>query len=572
MPLFSGVSLHLSNYRCFGEELYGFDKILPVNLIIGRNNSGKSSLLDLVEVSLNGGTLQAGNRDEQPRLVVTEPLTEQELGGVFPQGTRGGDIPNQQEHYSWASRWLGSPLRWERAANGEKRFVSVSPPLGIQREPTYGQRLVAAQTSVLSGHRFRRIAAERDIRPEQHSGFGTPSISPNGAGATDAITQFLTRAVLPSGLITTILLNALNTIFAPDVTFTEILTRQHDQGMWEIYLLEGGKGRVPLSRTGSGIKTVLLILAHIYLTPEIEHLALSHYVFGIEEPENNLHPALQRRLFAFLRKTALQHGCTFFVTTHSNVIIDIFANDDVAQIIHVTHDEATRTSQARRVQTYIEHTGILDDLDVRASDLLQANCIVWLEGPTDRLYFNRWLDVAFNGRLREGSHYQCIFYGGRLLAHLTGAAPDVTPDDVVQILRVNRNAIVVIDSDRDGAGDDINASKQRIEQEIVAIGGISWVTSGREIENYIPTPAVRAYFRNETLPDIEPFERFAAYLDTNVSEAEGMRFRRNKVLYAEHFIPHIDLSGMRETLDLYGRAREAGNCIARWNRIEEIAQ
>ncbi len=42
-------SLKIRNYKCFGDDEQGFEKILPINIIIGKNNSGKSSLIDLIE-------------------------------------------------------------------------------------------------------------------------------------------------------------------------------------------------------------------------------------------------------------------------------------------------------------------------------------------------------------------------------------------------------------------------------------------------------------------------------------------------------------------------------------------
>jgi putative ATP-dependent endonuclease of the OLD family len=212
-------------------------------------------------------------------------------------------------------------------------------------------------------------------------------------------------------------LDDLNCIFEPDASFTRILVQQLGDEKainerWEVFLEESEKGRIPLSQSGSGLKTVLLVLIYLYLVPEIEKKELSHYLFGFEELENNLHPALQRRLLSYLRKKAVEKGCRFFLTTHSSVAIDLFASDDQAQILHVTHDG--KRASVRTVKTYIENCGVLDDLDIRASDLLQSNGIVWVEGPTDRLYFNHWIDVWTDRKLKEGTHYQCVFYGGRL--------------------------------------------------------------------------------------------------------------------------------------------------------------
>ena len=42
-------SIHFKGHTCFKKEWSGFDRVRPINVIIGRNNSGKSHLLDLVD-------------------------------------------------------------------------------------------------------------------------------------------------------------------------------------------------------------------------------------------------------------------------------------------------------------------------------------------------------------------------------------------------------------------------------------------------------------------------------------------------------------------------------------------
>jgi predicted ATPase len=42
------TGLKVAKYKCFRDVAQGFDQILPFNLIIGRNNTGKSALLDVL--------------------------------------------------------------------------------------------------------------------------------------------------------------------------------------------------------------------------------------------------------------------------------------------------------------------------------------------------------------------------------------------------------------------------------------------------------------------------------------------------------------------------------------------
>lgn len=44
--------IKIANYKCFDEQI-GFDEIKPINVVIGKNNIGKSSLIDMIEFNYN---------------------------------------------------------------------------------------------------------------------------------------------------------------------------------------------------------------------------------------------------------------------------------------------------------------------------------------------------------------------------------------------------------------------------------------------------------------------------------------------------------------------------------------
>lgn len=390
-------------------------------------------------------------------------------------------------------------------------------------------------------------------------------LSPNGSGATNILRRFINITSYPRELVEETLLAELSRIFNPDSNYRGITTRTAQEGTaWEIFLQEAAKGRIPLSHTGSGFKTILLVLMFLHLMPNVEKTPLNDYIFAFEELENNVHPALQRRLLLYLREFAMNKGCVFFLTTHSNVIIDMFNRDDQAQIIHVTHDG--EKAYARYAQTYIDNKGILDDLDIRASDLLQANSIVWVEGPSDRLYINRWIELWTDGELKEGIHYQCMFYAGRLLAHISADDPKASSQDAVAIFRLNRNAAIIIDSDKKSYDDDINNTKRRISQEIEKMGGIVWITEGKEVENYIPTGIIAQLYGKSDLPALDKFEDMSDYLNNKIKDGEGKKFEKKKPEFAANICPLFTKDNIQNVLDLSTKLNEVCNKIREWNR------
>ena len=398
-------SIYFKGHSCFKKDWAGFDTIKPINVIIGRNNSGKSHLLDLVEALCDGKQF-----DHAWDYRCHGVLDEVSLKRVFKEGTRGGLLGGH--HWDDHGRYFANTaVSWEVIEN-EVSDVKFPDDFDISCALTYGgsqpfkqsvkerllniYKVLQNPTHQLNGKSFRRLLADRDITTEQPN--TELMLGPDGQGATNIIRRFITSENLPRDVIQEKLLAALNSIFGSDGQFSEIEVQVHDEAQeetikdhWEVYLGEKTKGLIPLSKSGSGLKTVFLVLLNLLVVPKIENKEKSLFTFAFEELENNLHPALLRRLFKYLEDYAVNENATIFLTTHSSTALDLFGVSDNAQVIRVLHDgESARTET---VHTHSNLIKIISELGARPSDLLQANGLIWVEGPSDRIYLNHWIKL-----------------------------------------------------------------------------------------------------------------------------------------------------------------------------------
>lgn len=551
----------IKNYKCFNDLGCEIENIKSVNVIIGKNNAGKSSLIETIKFLTDGNKNYLENiRDgKTPEVIFEHTFNEELIGDTFPKNQSSSEIG--MSYYQYAKTFVNSILKYTIVENLSKRFLDIDKEYKQSAEQNF-KSYIGQITSPLQGKNFRHLSAERDIQPE-HQINNDVNISINGTGATNLIQTIINRDIYNSEAIELDLLKELNIILNPDIEFSRILVQQNSNQIWEIYFESKFDGRVPLSKMGSGVKTVLLVLILTQVKPTIDNGNIENYVFALEELENNLHPSLQRRLYYYLFEFSQKTGCILFLTTHSNIVIDLYNSLKETQIFHIKKTEGI--TSVNSIIKQIEFKKILDDLEVKASDILQSNGIIWVEGPSDRIYLNQWISLLDN-KLIEGNHYSIMFYGGKLLSNLK-LDYDLINQELIPILKLNTNAFVIMDRDGKTANPKLNNTKKRIQAELN--NESVWITKGREIENYISNKSIKNWLEKK-YNILGQFENeINTKLENNISKIKKtgkIIYNSNKNKYASEIILHINKDDLN-VLDLKVNIENIIKNIRKWNKI-----
>jgi hypothetical protein len=301
----------------------------------------------------------------------------------------------------------------------------------------------------------------------------------------------------------------------------------------------------------------------------LESKEKNQFVFAFEELENNLHPALLRRLFQFITNYVERESCTLFLTTHSSVALDFFGYRKDTQIIRVDHDG--ETASTKTISAHFDQVELLTELGSRPSDLLQANGVLWLEGPSDRIYINHFINLYSNGSLREGRDYQCAFYGGSILAKTTFVSPDVADPTFTNLLRLNHNVAIICDGDRtakSGKGSRIKERVRRIKEEVEQLkSAFLWITETKEIENYIPGSVWSLVYGVKNIPDPGQFDTFPCISSDDSGFVQRHLNRRtfDKCDFATQAINHLNRENLSNRFDFDTKMSELVERIKQWN-------
>ena len=199
-----------------------------------------------------------------------------------------------------------------------------------------------------------------------------------------------------------------------------------------------------LHNLGDGIKQLITIFYKLFEKRDQEA------IFFIEEPEINLHPGYQRQFIQIIQNNEYFKKHQFFITTHSNHIIDNCLNyDNISIYKFINTDKNNKIFKV--INTTNNDVDVLKLLGVYNSSIFMSNCTIWVEGISDKILISKYLKIYLEHNnekeYKEDIHYSFVEYGGNNITHWSF----IDNDDIATINAsgITNKSFMICDNDND---------------------------------------------------------------------------------------------------------------------------
>lgn len=261
-----------------------------------------------------------------------------------------------------------------------------------------------------------------------------------------------------------------------------------------IYIhIEGENDTRKLHELGDGIQAIIILMYQIFMAEE-------NSIIFIDEPELNLHPGMQRLFFEQIsfNKDITKKKLTYFISTHSNHLLDLTLESDDVSIYSFTPIVENGDKKIIVKNINFGNAELLRDLGVNNTSVFLANASIWVEGISDRNYIKAFLRAycdAEEGRVYPKEDIDFTFFeyaGGNIEHYILGE--DLNGDEEerfveeINALALSNKIFLLADSDMAKEGTKkylrLKSFEEKFSRDKNFDGLILWEI--RESENLLP--------------------------------------------------------------------------------------
>lgn len=420
-----------------------------INIICGKNNSGKSTLLEAISKVENKS--------------FGKQLLDKDIDGIFKnsfnvQGWGDGDRSKKVQYRNTILGVISTQNIWyhNQANEFENKLTAGIKKDEELRRYSLNQASYKNAFSELfkDNHACVLIPPKRQLEIEKAI-LGSDVITPSGGGILNRLFRAKNQ---PDESDEKKILNQVQKEFqniSGGYTFEIFMKGENTASLSFAYK---DRSWVSADACGLGLQD-LLVLLWFSIDPTFN-------VLLIEEPESHIHPDMQRRLLSFFRE---QKDKQYFITTHSNIFVN---NAYVDRVFFTQFKESVVVDDAT------SRASILNDIGYDVTDNLVSDLVIFVEGPKDVPFIEEFL-IKYD--LVNKNNIKIWSLGGDIMAQLD-----------LSVFAQNYKLIALIDQDPASAH-----IRKKFMENCEALNIPVHQTERYAVENYFPLNILREVFVNQ---------------------------------------------------------------------------
>lgn len=484
-----------------------------VNIFVGKNNAGKSSVLHAIDMW--GLSIETGSWDQfQPKL---------EIKDMF---WRSGPFTIEAEYAS------GNKVKVE--SRGDAQASPAVSPKPVPQEMKLKTLLIQSD---LSGG-----LANRQHKTPQNIMNQIVQRNYQNVNALDMLFAIKFYAEKNQRGMTMAIYNSL--ILEVKNYFSDIKDVESSRTESDVATLtytEFDK-KLDILYSGSGLKHFIDILIKITISEA--------KIVLLDEPESGLHPDLQRRFFGYIVDLAKNKNIQFFISSHSHVIFNLHEELNFYRVLNVKGKR-----EVLLVNEDARHT-LLGDFGIKPSDIFNSDICLMVEGATEVIYFENIIRNLYREEFAPLSVSILQFGGGAAHGIVSGAIK------VENIVPAKRYTFWI--HDRDAVpGSQPSTEATKFKNQIEKVGLPIHVWSKREIEYYFPENLIAEAQQG----DNDKVKKAKAFLSGDQSKKFRDHAEEEKFVAPQGvFLKRLLKKHVTKKEDLPGEVKEIMNKLIEWKK------